>query len=327
MKRHGILPVWAALSLVLVLFLFPTATGGDVNGVEPSAETGPVEIPFELDRNRIVLPVRAEGSESLRIVLDTGMPIDGIYVFQKDFADQLNQEKAQEARVGGAGAGEASTAMLFDSTSVFVGDVEFPNRMVVVSMSATTQNFPRGGVIGKTLFADHAVEVDYGRSVIRLHPTTHKPDSTWTRVDLSIRKSIPFLKAELSVDDANDCSLDVYIDLASEEALELLVKPDMKFPLPPGLPEERVIGTGLSGDVHGREGRVAGFRIGAYELSDVAAEFVDAEVRSKQEGADGIIGNELLRRFNVIFNMTAAALYLKPNRHFDDPFAEPVSDH
>jgi hypothetical protein len=235
------------------------------------------EIPFELDRNRIILPVRAE----------------------------------------------PSTAMLFDSTTVYVGDIEFPDRMVVVSMSATTQNPPRGGVIGKTLFAGHALEVDYDHSVIRLHPTTHEPDSTWTRIDLSIRKDIPFLKAELSVDEANDSALDVYIDLASGKALELLVKPGMKFPLPPELSEERRIGKGLSGDVHG-EGRVAGFRIGAHELHDVVAEFVDAGVRSKQEGADGIIGNELLRRFNVIFNMAEAALYLKPNRYFDDPFTESV---
>ena len=310
------------VALTLLLALSSPIAAGETDEVQDPAVATPQEIPFELDRKRIVLPVRVEGSETLRIVLDTGMPIDGIYVFQKDFAGQLNQQNSQEVRVGGAGAGEPSTAMLFDSTSVYVGDVEFPNRRVIVSMSPTTQDFPRGGVIGKTLFAGHAIEVDYDRSVIRLHPTTYEPDSTWTRVDLSIRKDIPFLKADLFLDEASDCSLDVYIDLASEEALELLVKPDMKFALPVRLSEERTIGTGLSGDIHGREGRVAGLRIGAYELHDVVAEFVDAGVRSKQDGADGIIGNELLRRFNVIFNMAESTLYLKPNQNFDDPFSE-----
>lgn len=34
----------------------------------------------------------------------------------------------------------------------------------------------------------------------------------------------------------------------------------------------------------------------------------------------GLIGNELLRRFQVIFNYPACELWLKPNRHFADPF-------
>jgi hypothetical protein len=303
-----------ALALALTLIHSAAARGSEPSPVPT--------IPFELDRNRIVLPVRAGDSIPLPIVLDTGMPIDGIYVFHEEFADQLGRERAQEARVGGAGSEGPSTAVLFDSTRVVVGDIEFANRLVVVSTSATTQTFPRDGVIGKTLFAAGAVEVDYDDSVIRLHPTGYRPDSTWTPISLSIRKDIPFLKVVVSVREGGESLLDVYIDLASEEAMEMLIRPDMKFLLPRSLSADRTIGTGLSGDVRGREGRVHEVRIGPYTLRDVVAEFVDAGVRSKQEGADGIIGNELLRRFNVIFDMPDGALYLRPNGAFDDPFVE-----
>lgn len=50
---------------------------------------------------RIVLPVLVDGSETLPVTLDTGMPIDGIHVFQKNFAGQLNPERAQEVRADG----------------------------------------------------------------------------------------------------------------------------------------------------------------------------------------------------------------------------------
>lgn len=34
----------------------------------------------------------------------------------------------------------------------------------------------------------------------------------------------------------------------------------------------------------------------------------------------GLIGNDLLRRFNLIINYTEREIYLKPNTHFRDPF-------
>jgi predicted metalloprotease with PDZ domain len=34
----------------------------------------------------------------------------------------------------------------------------------------------------------------------------------------------------------------------------------------------------------------------------------------------GLIGNDLLRKFNVILNYPDRKIYLKPNRHYHDPF-------
>jgi hypothetical protein len=280
------------------------------------------EIPFELTRKRIVLPARVEDSDTLRIILDTGMPIDGVYVFHKDFAQQLQIAENDTARVGGAGSGEDSFALLYDSTTVWVGDVAFPGRMTLVSFSPTTQMLPRGGVIGKTLFGFHTVEIDYDRQVLRLHdPDSFVPDTTWTPIPIELRNDIPFLDVSVSVSGEDPVSLKVYIDLASEEALELLVRPDMKFSLPE-LSEERYIGTGLSGDIYARSGLVARLEIGPYELVKVPTEFPDAEVRSRQEGADGVLADDALRRFNLVFDYVNEVLYLKPNRYYREPFGE-----
>ena len=55
-------------------------------------------------------------------------------------------------------------------------------------------------------------------------------------------------------------------------------------------------------------------------MKNVVTAFPDAEVRSKQEGADGIVGSDLRRRFNVIFDYGRLRIYLKPNRAFDERF-------
>jgi len=80
------------------------------------------------------------------------------------------------------------------------------------------------------------------------------------------------------------------------------------------------IGRGLSGDIYGKTGNISKLIIGPYELNNVIASFAPAEVRSKQENADAILGNRSLRRFNLIFDYSNKKLYLRSNTHFNDPF-------
>jgi hypothetical protein len=152
----------------------------------------------------------------------------------------------------------------------------------------------------------------------------HDPESfvanpTWESVEMTLKKKIPFIDAAVVVAGEEEIPVTVYIDLAAGDALLLLVRPEMKFAVPEGL-EERHLGTGLSGHVRGGVGRIPRLRIGSFVLNDVVTAFPPAEVRSKQEGADGILGNDAMRRFNTVFDYRRGRLYLKPNRHFTTPF-------
>ncbi len=89
-----------------------------------------------------------------------------------------------------------------------------------------------------------------------------------------------------------------------------------------GLPDstkEAHLGTGLSGDIRGSTGRISKLIIGPYELNDLEVSFAPAEVRSKQQNADAILGSGALNRFNLIFDYANKRLYLKPNARFGKP--------
>jgi hypothetical protein len=103
------------------------------------------------------------------------------------------------------------------------------------------------------------------------------------------------------------------------ESIELLMKPGQKFNLPSET-EDYYLGRSLSGDITGKKGKISKVIIGPYELGNVNAAFAPAEVRSKQKGADGVISNNLLRRFNLIFDYSNKMIYLKPNSFFLEPF-------
>ena len=286
-----------------------------------STPASKLEIPFTLRRNVIILPVRIADSRELRIILDTGMHFEGILIYNPDLRDSISLENAIEVEVPGAGAGSASQAIMTDSGTFYAGNVEFTNQHIIVLQNELMRGFPTDGVTGYSLFGKYVVEIDYDKMIITLHdPERFKVDGSWEYLPLTFKEyNIPWVEAAVNIDGARDIPVSLYIDAASNDALEMLMREEMKFALPENL-EDSYLGRGLSGDIHGFKGRIHSLRLGSFVLEDVATAFAPAEVRSKQAGADGIIGSGVLRRFNVIFDYKNTRLYLKPNNFLSEPF-------
>ena len=280
-----------------------------------------LEIPFKLVRNQIILPVRVNNSRELKVILDTGMHFEGLLLYNKDLKDSISLENVIEVLVPGAGADSASTAVMADLMSFFVGTLEFTNQRIIILQNDIMQGFSSDGVTGYSLFGRYIVEVDYDRMIMILHESKEvEVDSSWEWLPFTFKdNNIPWIEAVVNINGEKDVPVSLYIDLASSDALELLIQENMKFRLPEKL-EDSYLGRGLSGDIYGRKGRISSLKLGSFYLKDVITAFAPAEIRSKQEDADGIIGNNSLRRFNVIFDYKRARLYIKPNSHFNEAF-------
>lgn len=308
--------------LTFTLLILGLSTMSGTAGAE-----SPQRIPFEIDRNKVILPVKVNDSRPLKIILDSGMSSLGVILFKKELGDELSLEGAENYRISGAGQGRESYAIRAESQELTVGDVVFFDQPVLILQNDTMSGFPTDGVMGNSIFGQHAVRFDFENKIITLMRSgTFHPDSSWETLDMTFNDhGIPFVKAAVSVGGEKEIPLHVYIDSASSEALELLVRPDQKFTLPGNL-ETRYLGRGLSGDITGQFGRVTALRLGSFVLKDVPTAFPKAEVRSRQPGADGIICNNTLLRFHVVFDFSGKKLYLKPNSLFGKSFlAESVS--
>jgi Aspartyl protease len=303
-----------AISLVVATMLAASPRLG-------SSATGEIRhVPFMLSHNRVIIPTRVNGSRPLDLILDTGMRFDGVYLFNRELAKEIDMTGAIEVRVPGAGSGQASTAQMIESGTLAFGDVTVDSQRVIISQSAHTQGFPTGGVIGWNLFGHYTVEIDYDQERITLHDTTAlQLDSTWTSLPIVLKNDLPFLECRVEVVKGEIVPMTVYIDLASGDALELLVKPGQRFSMPDSL-KSAYLGTGLSGDVRGSVGRSEHLWVGEFMLSDIRTSFAPAEIRSKQQGADGILGNDCIRRFNVIFDYAHKRLHVRPSKYFAVPF-------
>ncbi|MBA7521361.1 hypothetical protein ES705_13468 [subsurface metagenome] len=278
-------------------------------------------VPLKVIRNKTHVTVKIGNIEIPDILLDTGMPFDGIMIYNPDYKDSLDLTRAIEVRIGGAGDGDASKAMMIDSTEFILGNVEMKNQRIIMLQGDIYKGFPSNGIIGYSIFGHYVTEFDYDKNTMTLYdPDKIKIDSSWTVIPLYFKdNNIPWVEASVVIEEEKPTSLFMYIDYAAGDAIVLLEKPNMKF----RLPEETAnvhIGRGLSGDIYGKTGNISKLIIGPYELNNVKASFAPAEVRSKQDNADAILGSGSLRRFNLIFDYANKKLYLKPNTHFNDSF-------
>lgn len=286
-----------------------------------SLSQGVYVFPIKAERNHTFITVNLDGVDIPKILLDTGMPFEGIIIYNPLYRDSFELFGAVRVEIAGAGDGEDSYAFMVDSAEFMIDGLEMKNQSIIILQNDRFEGFPSNGIIGSSIFGHYMTEIDYDKNRMVLYDSHEiKVDSSWTAIPIYFKNNnIPWIDAYVSIENEEPVMLSMYIDYASCDAIELLEKPDMKFSLPNGT-HEAYLGTGLSGDILGKKGKISRLIIGPYEMKNVAAVFPLAVDRSKQDNADAILGNNSLRRFNLIFDYANKKLYLKPNTHFNEPF-------
>ena len=277
------------------------------------------EIPIEVERGKTIVPVTM-GGVTLRLILDTGLPYDGILVFHREKVDTEAGTWSRSA-VSGAGPGGGVPTLTNESGSFAVGPVALANQRIIVLDSDIYKGFPTDGVIGYSLLGHYAVRIDFDAKAMTLYdPQTFSPEAGWDSLPIYFKDNrIPWIDLDVATADEPPARLSAYIDSASRETLELLRRDANRFTLP-ATTTKRHLGRGLSGDIYGEEGTIARVRIGDHELESVRVAIALASTRSRQRDADAIVGNGVLSRFHVVFDYAGERLHIRPNAHFGDPF-------
>lgn len=60
----------------------------------------PVAIPFELVLNHIILNVKINQINKIKLVLDTGLPIGGVILFKNEKSDKLDLKYSGQTYIG-----------------------------------------------------------------------------------------------------------------------------------------------------------------------------------------------------------------------------------
>jgi hypothetical protein len=176
----------------------------------------PNVIPIKSERNITLVTVKIGDVEIPKILLDTGLPFEGVMIYNPDYRDSFDLSNAIRVQIGGAGDEEGSYALMLDSAEFSLGGLVMKNQRIIVLQNDIYKGFPTNGIIGYSIFGHYATEIDYDKNIMTLHNSNnYKTDSSWTEIPLYFKKNnIPWLDAYVAVENEEPILLHMYIDYA-----------------------------------------------------------------------------------------------------------------
>jgi predicted aspartyl protease len=284
-----------------------------------------VSIPFRTVNHHLLIPVTVDGQGPFQVILDTGMPIEQLMLYDNPRVASLGLsylENVQAMVVGAGGSGKGSMARIAEGARLAIGDLKILDARISVLPTPAGFGAYHDGVIGAALFRHFAVSIDNDRSLLTLGPSEafHPPDGAAV-TPLIMEHGVPFLDAKAGIGDGGATPVRLVVDLGASHAVSLNESKQTGI----RRPERSIataIGRGVSGQLTGRVGRIRSLEIGGVTLSNVVATFPDREHSSPRgmDSRDGNLGNGVLGRFNVTFDYAGKRMVLVPSRRFSEPF-------
>ena len=268
-------------------------------GAEPRAVA-----PLREANDHLLVPISLGGASTLAL-LDNGAPLTSL---DAAFAQRAGLRRAA------AGGGLAPLDMLVGGTSVRIHpDLED------MSEAAIAADAPVGAIAGMELFDAFAVALTYGRSELALHRRPYRPPAGYVSLALD-RGPPPHPGVEIVVDGRH--RLRAFVDLGSSAALLVSPRVAAELGLGAGRPvsTRQVIlsgaeGLGLSAS---RLTSIDSLTLADWTMRDVPIDILPQDTRPFA-GIDAAIGQPLLRRFDVVFDLPSR-LHLAANARVGEPF-------
>ncbi|MBC7911888.1 MAG: aspartyl protease family protein [Pyrinomonadaceae bacterium] len=299
-------------------------------GVNFPAGKSFVEVPFEVESNLMVIPVSINGSSPLRFVLDTGA--QGTFLHNSSAADSLHLKITETVQVRGAGGGGAAIeASMAENVSFNIGGIECSGgRMAVRKRSSGSSSMAgHDGVIGREVFANLVVEVDWEKRVVRFYESAkYKYSGKGMVLPLTFDEGgRPYTMAAVSVTGDKKAAVKLVVDTGGSHTLSLNVGSKPEISLPEGA-RKTVLGRGVSGEITGHAGRVKSFEFGGQTLRDVPTDFPDESSGTAGIGGrQGNLGGGVLRRFKVIYDYSRQQMIVEPNKFAGELFGTAMPEN
>lgn len=287
-----------------------------------------VSIPFQYINNLIVVDLVFEHTFPLRFVFDTGA--EHSVLTERSFTDLLRKKYEREFLLYGADMTTQIRAYLVQNLHLKLHRLNAPSQSLLV-LDKDYLNFGAlagidiHGILGASFFKQFIVQINYEREVIKLiRPERFKIGKQWQMLDIEVFRGKPYINTSIDMIGEGEQALKLLVDTGAGLPLLLYTDTDSTLIVPPNAIKGSV-GKGLGGQLEGFQGRVKKFNVGTFELGRVITNFQKLDslyVYNKEllNGRNGIIGNEVLSRFDITIDYWKEHIYLRPNKRFKSDF-------
>jgi predicted aspartyl protease len=315
------------LKLVMLLLISLRTAGQDMQLLRTARK---VDLPFTYINRFIVIDVLFNGSLPLKFILDTGA--ENTILTQKEIAQALNLRFQRKIAVYGADMSQELTAYLISGVRMDLGgQLVLPNRSMLVLEEdyfrfAEIAGVSIHGIIGADILKRFVIQVNYQRQIVTFYdPNYFQPprEQRATSLPVAFHRHKPYLQLNTQLSPTDSArTFKFLIDTGASLSLLLHTTADSSLSLPGGvLPAN--IGIGLGGYLQGAVGRISGLQIAGQSLTQVIAYFqersdsLDTDITFDR---DGLLGNQLLERFELTIDYPREHLYVSPGRWINQRF-------
>lgn len=283
-------------------------------------------IPFKLINNLVFIPVNINGVD-LTFLLDSG--VNETILFSLD-SKEVNFNNVEKVKFSGLGESMDIEGLKSEKNIVTIGKDYKDAKHTVFIILDESINFsshvgiPVNGIIGYHFFKNHQLEINYTTKKITIFNDENSYNNRkkrFTEFPITIENNKPYIMAgvEMTTEKVNSKLL---IDLGNSDAVWLFPKLIENFEYNrPNIDD--YLGRGFNGDIFGKRSRIHALYLGKFILEKPLSAMPDEYSIQNLKlvpGRKGSIGNDILRRFSVIFDYPGNKIYLKKNKNYRDPF-------
>ena len=176
------------------------------------------------------------------------------------------------------------------------------------------------GIIGDSFYKRFIVRIDYDSNEMYVYS---KGDFKYPKGGFMLKPTFSILPTEWAgIQDIREVKARFYFDTGA--GLCVLLNSDFIGDSSILNPEKKpfpIQAHGMGGKVIIHVTTIKEFKLGPYRFRNLPAHiFDDVYHITSYPYIAGLIGNDVLRRFNIILNYDKKIFYLTPNSHFNDPF-------
>ncbi len=279
------------------------------------------KIPFRLLTGGIILLKAkvANFPDSLNFILDTG---SGGISFDSSTVSEIGLKSEMSDRTVRGIAGIRQVRFVYNQSLLLPGlkldSLNFHINDYGVLSSAYGERID--GIMGYSFLSRYIVKVNYDSLFITVHTkgTMRYPRGGFLLKPMLVNLPvIPF-----HIRDAREIESRFYFDTGAGMCLLLSQEfaDDSNF-ISPKRKWYNSQAEGLGGKASMKQGVIKQLKFGPYKFRNVPTFVFDDEYNVTQYPfLGGLIGNDLLRRFNTIINYDKKEIHLVPNTHFKDEF-------
>jgi len=284
-------------------------------------EKSSIEIPFKWSNGHIIIPVSINGSDPLRLALDSGASVT--VIFESHRTKNLPLTFGNQISIGSSKSGKNTRANIVNNAVIGIDKIELIDLTLLQIPLEHSPLFSDmdevyfDGAIGYDLLSRFVVRIDYvSQKIIFTHPKKLKIDETqWRALPLNIVSNVPYLKAQVENQPGTTASVDLLVDTGAPNYL--YINPDLHPQVT--RPQRYYLTTskGFNRDYQSYIGRLDRLTFGGYEMENLATSFDMADYSDIE--SHGLLGNGTLRKFDIVFNYSKRQLLIRPNQHFNLP--------